>query len=107
MAFDEYYREFGRRVRSARARRSQADVAADAGVTRALVANVETGRYRVTLDVLDRLARALDVAPAELLPPIPAYDDGLPAIAEPTAQRAVERLRTRAGITNLGPDASS
>jgi transcriptional regulator with XRE-family HTH domain len=102
-----YYREFGDRVRSARGSRSQAELASLARMTRAAIASVEIGRYRVTLDVLDRIARALDVPAASLLPSIPA-DPASTNGALPLARRdraAVERVLAAAGLRIEPPDA--
>lgn len=95
---DSYYRDFGANVRGARGDLSQARLAEAAGLTRAAVANIETGRQRVTLDVLDRIARALGVPPASLLPPSPAEPR---RASVPHAHRAVvARLLTQAGISS-------
>ena len=56
---------FGRNVRSLKL--SQADLADDAGIRRALVSEVERGEANPTLDSIVRIALALDVEPAELL----------------------------------------
>lgn len=101
-----YYVEFGQRVRDARASRSQADIARAAGMTRAAIANIETGRHRVTLDIFDRLARALGVPPTTLLPATPA-DAGAfdTSRLKRSEQDAVNRVLARAGIAVDG-DAS-
>jgi transcriptional regulator with XRE-family HTH domain len=47
---------------------TQARLAARANVTQGYIAHLETGaRQRLSLEVADRLARALDVAVADLL----------------------------------------
>ena len=66
-----------RRVRAALGRKikdlrhslqlSQADLAEDAGIRRALVSNIERGDANPTLDSIVRIATALGVEPAELL----------------------------------------
>lgn len=60
---------FGRKVRDLRLSRklSQADLADDAGIRRALVSEVERGEANPTLESIVRIALALDVEPAELL----------------------------------------
>ena len=60
---------FGRNVRDLRLslKLSQADLADDAGIRRALVSEVERGEANPTLDSIVRIALALDVEPAELL----------------------------------------
>ena len=60
---------FGRKVRDLRLslKLSQADLADDAGIRRALVSEVERGEANPTLDSIVRIALALDVEPSELL----------------------------------------
>ncbi len=97
---DAYYREFGARVRSARGGRSQAELAAATGMTRAAIANIELGRHRVTLDVLDRIARALRVDPASLLPTVAAGSEPLQGERLSRAdRRALDLVLARAGMT--------
>jgi transcriptional regulator with XRE-family HTH domain len=99
---DGYYRDFGARVRSARGGITQGQLAAEAGLKRAAIANIELGRHRVTLDVLDRLAAALGVDPASLLPPVStaqvAQRDSLPG----NQRRAVDRVLVRANREQAG-----
>lgn len=57
-----------RRLRKARDW-SQAELAAAVGVSRALIAQIEGGRRNLTLSVLGRVAKALEVDPADLLGP--------------------------------------
>lgn len=56
-------------VRKARAERgiSQEKLAADSGIDRAYLSEIETEKANVGLDVLDRLANCLGLAIAELL----------------------------------------
>lgn len=65
----ELSRTAARNVRHLRKQRdwSQADLAREAGISRALVAFHETGRRNFTLTVLGKVATALGVAPADLL----------------------------------------
>ena len=74
---EEFYRELGARLRSAReaAGLSQAELSARVRLSRATVANIELGNQRVTLHKFVALATALGVSPASLLPPA----DGIPA----------------------------
>jgi transcriptional regulator with XRE-family HTH domain len=60
---------FGRKVKDLRRslKLSQADLADDAGIRRALVSEVERGEANLTLNSIVRIAIALDVEPAELL----------------------------------------
>ena len=60
------------RVRDRRAKleMSQQQVAAVSGLTRSSIASIETGRQSVALHHVYAIARALDVSPQELLPPV-------------------------------------
>jgi transcriptional regulator with XRE-family HTH domain len=71
---DQFYKEFGHRVRLARERAgvTQAHLAAAVGLTRSSVANLEAGRQKILLHVLLIMANLLDVEPVELLP---EYDE--------------------------------
>jgi transcriptional regulator with XRE-family HTH domain len=57
------------RVKQLRERRglTQEALAARAGISRAYLARIETGRHEPTLTTLERLAKALRVRPATLL----------------------------------------
>ncbi|MCX4826896.1 helix-turn-helix domain-containing protein [Streptomyces sp. NBC_01142] len=61
-------RAFGLRLRQlrTRAKRTQASVAAEAGVDRAFYVNVENGKNNISLDKIFALADALEVDVAEL-----------------------------------------
>jgi len=67
---DGVYKVVGRRFREVRTSKgiTQADVAAETGLSRQSVANIELGRQRFMLHTLFDFARALGVEPAELLP---------------------------------------
>ena len=77
MAESDSFAEAQRRVRAILSRRvkdlrlsqrmSQADLADDAGVRRALVSDVERGEANLTLDSIVRIAIALGVEPAKLI----------------------------------------
>lgn len=60
----EIYRQLGQNVARLRneRRRTQAEVAAQIGLTRASLANIETGRQKVLMHHVFRLANALDCA---------------------------------------------
>ncbi len=68
---EEFYRELGARLRSAReeAGLSQAAAAARVGLSRASITNIERGEQRVSLRVFVEMAAALGATPASLLPP--------------------------------------
>jgi len=57
---------FGR----ARLRLSQANLAERAGISRPVVSEIEQGKGNVTLDVLERIAAALETTAARLLTPV-------------------------------------
>jgi transcriptional regulator with XRE-family HTH domain len=62
----------------ARRRLSQAELAKRAGVSRYTIVRLESAEYaNPGLELLDKVARALDVSVHELLRPA-AYDDGIP-----------------------------
>ncbi len=67
---ERIYLDLAARVRDRRAAlgMSQQQMASIAGLSRSSVASIETGRQSVLVHHLYALARALDVAPAELLP---------------------------------------
>ena len=66
--------EFGAAFRRIRqdADMTQDDISLLAGISRTSVVNIEKGRQGVSLHTLYRLAQALDVPPATLLPTPPA-----------------------------------
>lgn len=71
----QLYRAIGRRVAAARAasspRLTQEELSTRTGsaLSRSAVANIENGRQRVAVHHLYHLARALELEPADLLPP--------------------------------------
>lgn len=60
---------FGRNVRAARREKgwTQEQLAFEAGVKRAYLSEIEGGKRNPTLDVVEKLARALGIIPASLL----------------------------------------
>jgi transcriptional regulator with XRE-family HTH domain len=60
--------KFGKRIRALRVKRGwrQIDLAAHADTSRQHVSGIELGRREVCLNVIERLAAALDVQPHEL-----------------------------------------
>jgi transcriptional regulator with XRE-family HTH domain len=73
------YREIGANIRTRRRQAdvSQDDVAARVGISRATLANIETGRQRLLVHQLYRLAKVLGAKPSDLLPA--AKDDEMPS----------------------------
>ena len=77
----DIYGEVGRNIRRYRQelRRTQEQVAAEIGISRASLANIEVGRQKVQLHHLYAIAKALDLdSPAMLMPPLSAptpHDD--------------------------------
>ncbi|HZD70561.1 MAG TPA: helix-turn-helix transcriptional regulator [Actinomycetes bacterium] len=67
---EDFYPEFGRRVRLARRRGhlSQEELGRLTGMNRTSITNIEAGRQRVPLHILITFATALHVEPTELLP---------------------------------------
>ena len=67
---DQFYREFGQRVKLARnaAKMSQERVADVVGLNRTSITNIERGRQHITLHTLYLLASAVGVSPQALLP---------------------------------------
>ncbi|MDP2779161.1 helix-turn-helix domain-containing protein [Devosia sp.] len=62
---------FGRNVRQARKDKgwTQEQLAFEAGVKRAYLSEVENGQRNVSLDIVEKLAKALDVSPEGLMLP--------------------------------------
>ena len=62
---------FARNLRTLRRRRglSQEALAHDAGVDRSYISQLECSRYSASLTMIRKLARALGVAPSDLLNP--------------------------------------
>jgi transcriptional regulator with XRE-family HTH domain len=69
---DVFYAEVGQRIRHARDRRglTQEGLASLVALTRTSITNIEKGRQKLLLHTLVDLATALQVAPADLLPPV-------------------------------------
>ena len=83
------YARFGHLVRLHRKRLSlnQAEIGRAVGLSRASVANIETGRQRIPIHHLYRLARVLKVDVHALLP---APDDAPPSIIHREIQSSIE-----------------
>jgi transcriptional regulator with XRE-family HTH domain len=73
-----FYAEIGRRVRLARERLglTQDSLATQVMLSRTSVTNIEKGRQKVLAHTICRLAGALNVLPAELLPDTPPLSEG-------------------------------
>lgn len=73
MRIEPLYKDIGRNIRTRRRQidESQDSVAQQLGLSRATLANIETGRQRVLVHQLYAIARALGVKPGDLLPPQP------------------------------------
>lgn len=71
---EELYGQLGDLIRARRKKLTltQQNLAGRIGISRASLANIETGRQKVLVHQLYALASALDLAPSDLLPPIPA-----------------------------------
>lgn len=67
-AIDHFYAEVGRRVRLARGKRTQAQIAAALGMTRSSIANLEAGRQRIPLHLLVLIAEITNTPVSEFLP---------------------------------------
>jgi transcriptional regulator with XRE-family HTH domain len=94
---NDFYRELGGRLKQARGPLSQTEVARRADLNRMSVANIELGRQRVAVDILVRLADAVNVEPAELLRGIRPGGDPAEHLGA-SERRAVDRIRIAAGL---------
>lgn len=69
---DVIYREVGRKIQRARNRqmpkKTQQQLAADVGLERTSITNIEHGRQKILLHTFVRIAQALQVLPETLLP---------------------------------------
>lgn len=88
MEQSELYSQFGQLVRRHRERLglNQAEIGQAIGLTRASIANIETGRQRIPLHHLYSLARALKVDVHALLPTA----GSVPRVANREIQSSVE-----------------
>jgi len=68
-----FIQAFGKRVREIRKERgySQEELAHFAGLHRTAITHIERATRSSTLETLEKLARALKVAPADLIPSLP------------------------------------
>ena len=98
---DLFYIAFGDLVRQARKDRfTQTELGRRVGLSRASIANIETGRQRVPLHMIDVFARELQVDPCALLPKDIPSQDPVPADqlarVHPEVQHTLTRFVTRA-----------
>ncbi len=72
MKHGKFARDFGIRVRETRLKRglSQEQLGFDAGLHRTAISFIERAERSATLETIEKLAIALDVQPAELMPTI-------------------------------------
>jgi transcriptional regulator with XRE-family HTH domain len=65
------YQQIGKNIRAVRRRaeKAQDDLATQLGISRATLANMETGRQRILVHQLYAIAQALNVSLGDLLPP--------------------------------------
>lgn len=70
MEIEKLYSEIGKRIRTERDALgfSQIDLAAEIGLTRTSIVNIESGRQRLPIHVLYAIAEALAVSVRDLLP---------------------------------------
>lgn len=103
---EEFYREFGARLRSTReaAGLSQAELSARVRLSRPTVANIELGNQRVTLHKFVALATALGASPSSLLPPADGIQTGLGRAMRAAGLRAEYVEWAQEAVDNAGHD---
>lgn len=71
MRIEAVYKEIGRNIRTRRRQidASQDSIAQQLGISRATLANIETGRQRVLVHQLYGIAHALGIKPGDIMPP--------------------------------------
>jgi transcriptional regulator with XRE-family HTH domain len=69
---DGFYKRIGELIRKARGERklAQGQLAEAVGLTRTSISNIESGRQKLLLHTFCDIADNLNLAPAELLPPL-------------------------------------
>ena len=92
---EDIYRELGRSIRRHRAgaHRTQAQLAAEIGMSRASLANIEAGRQQVLLHHLYAIADALDLNSPGALMPAPSPPDADPVVLPLPAEGLSETQR--------------
>lgn len=98
-AMSDVYADFGKRLREARQKASltQEVLGQHVGLTRTSITNIEAGRQPVNLDLLYRLAAALQSDPRDLLP----------ARSPQRAWEASASYSAKSRLPPLGTDAKS
>jgi len=104
---DDFYPEFGRRVRLARRRAhlSQDALGRLTGMNRTSITNIEAGRQRIPLHLLVSFATALDVEPMELLPGGPPAGLRLEGIPDQHRSFVLDVLNAAGATTRETQDA--
>ena len=93
---NEINKLFGAQVKSARKalRMNQEDLASDVGISRTAITNIECGKQGTTIEMLYKLASALELGPEKLLPPISPLDPTSIVGNENDAERINRLLNT-------------
>jgi transcriptional regulator with XRE-family HTH domain len=93
---EDFYEQFGQRVRSARLGLglNQEALGQRVGLERSSISNVEKGRQRVQLHMLLEFAAALKVPPAQLLPDMSDASDPLRRVPADTRSFVRDVLKT-------------
>lgn len=99
MSHVTFYRVLGERIRGQRKQRgwSQQRLANRVGISRASVANIETGRQKVLVHQLCAFAEALDKDTAELLPPARSEIADVPLPKKDLSDEQREQVRMLMG----------
>ena len=92
---ESIYGVFGRRLRGLREERRvpQEELAVLSGLTRASIANIESGRQRVLLHQLLQFAQALEVTVADLVPKVAELSKPDNADKRESMEQYLQRLR--------------
>jgi transcriptional regulator with XRE-family HTH domain len=87
---ENFYKKLGQRIREARNHNgfTQQELAAKVDLTRTSVTNIELGRQKLLVHALVEIADALQVAPAQLLPP--ASEPAPQSASEPDRNKILE-----------------
>ena len=104
-----FYREFGGLVRASRkaAGLSQTDLAAEIGLTRSSVSNVEKGKQKVVLHTFAAILDVLGKRPSELLPVLKSEEEVIDERVGDLDLDSREFVERAIGITREENDANS